>query len=98
MNFPGFGDLRQENGKKQQIIRLHNLQLAQLIKGVWMKAEPAFSRNATFVPPEQVMTRLMRREDERRRYWLDYLILLVSAAGILLGLFLAIRVGAGGPV
>jgi len=26
MNFPGFGDLRQENGKKQQIIRLYNLQ------------------------------------------------------------------------
>ncbi len=44
------------------------------------------------------MTRLMRLEDERRRYWLDYLILLVFAVGILLGLFLAIRVGAGGPV
>jgi len=26
MNFPGFGDLRQENGMKQQIIRLYNLQ------------------------------------------------------------------------
>ena len=56
-----------------------------------MKAEPAFTRDVTFVPPEQVMTRLMRREDERRRYWLDYLILLVSAAGILLGVFLAGR-------
>ncbi len=56
-----------------------------------MKAEPAFTRNVTFVPPEQVMTRLMRREDERRRHRLDYLILLVFAAGILLGVFLAGR-------
>ncbi len=57
-----------------------------------MKAEPASTRgNVAFVPPEQVMTRLMRREDEQERHWLDYLILLVGAAGILLGVFLAGR-------
>lgn len=57
-----------------------------------MKAEPAFTRHSVFVPPEQVMTRLMRRADERKRAWLDYVILLVCAAGILLGLFLSDRI------
>jgi len=54
-----------------------------------MKASPAFSRSTISVPPEQVMTRLMRREDKRRRYWLDYLVLLLSGIGLLLGLVLS---------
>ncbi len=56
-----------------------------------MKAEPAFTRQRVFVPPEQVMTRLMSREDERRDYWVQSVILLASAAGFLLGVALAVR-------
>lgn len=57
-----------------------------------MKAEPAFTRSGTFVPPERVMTRLMSREDGGRgRYRLDYLILLAFAGGIVAGVFLALR-------
>lgn len=56
-----------------------------------MKAEPAFTHQRVFVPPEQVMTRLMRRQDERRDYWVQSVSLLASAAGFLLGVALAVR-------
>jgi hypothetical protein len=55
-----------------------------------MKAEPVFTRQRVFVPPEQVMTRLMRREDERHGYWAESLLLLMSAVGFLLGVGLAL--------
>ncbi|MDR7426953.1 MAG: hypothetical protein QN152_13155 [Armatimonadota bacterium] len=56
-----------------------------------MKAEPVSIRERMFVPPEQVMTRLMRREDERRGYWVELVVLLAGAASFLLGVALAIR-------
>jgi len=58
-----------------------------------MKAEPAFTRSSTIVPPERVMTRLMPREERRPRdrYRVDYLILAAFAVGVLLGVFLALR-------
>ncbi|HEV8338822.1 MAG TPA: hypothetical protein VGR25_04100 [bacterium] len=58
-----------------------------------MDTHPAFSReNESFVPPEQVMTRLMRRRASRARaLWLEYLFLGIVMAGVLAGLFLAAR-------
>ena len=57
-----------------------------------MEAHSAFTRGGEpFVPPERVMTRLMRRTGEARRLWLDYLILGVFIAGMLAGLFLAAK-------
>ncbi|MBI3974805.1 MAG: hypothetical protein HY334_00260 [Armatimonadetes bacterium] len=57
-----------------------------------MEAHQAFTRgDERFVPPEQVMTRLMRREPGKSRLWLDYLILGVFMAGVLAGLLLATR-------
>lgn len=58
-----------------------------------MEAHPAFTRgDEPFVPPEQVMTRLMRRAPRRARgVWLDFLVLGIFIAGVLAGLFLAAR-------
>jgi len=43
-----------------------------------------------FIPPERVMTRLMRRE-QTENYSLDYVILLLFVLGVLLGLVVALR-------
>ncbi len=58
-----------------------------------MEAHPAFTRgDDAFVPPERVMTRLMRRSPSRGGgAWLDYLILCIFIAGIVAGLVLAAR-------
>lgn len=58
-----------------------------------MEAYPAFTRgDDPFVPPERVMTRLMRRSPVRGfGAWLDYLVLGIFIAGVLAGLFLAGR-------
>lgn len=58
-----------------------------------MGARSAFSRGEEpFVPPEEVMTRLMRRESALpRSHWLDYALLAAFVAGIVAGLLLAVR-------
>lgn len=57
-----------------------------------METRPTFTRgDEPFVPPEQVMTRLMRRRrpPRIRAGWVDYLLLGIFMAGVLAGLFLA---------
>ena len=56
-----------------------------------MRVQASFTRDGgQLVPPEQVMTRLMRREArEPSNYLLDYVILSVAVAGVLLGLAVA---------
>jgi hypothetical protein len=56
-----------------------------------MRVQASFTRDGgQLVPPEQVMTRLMRREPRGpSNYWLDYVILSVAVAGVLLGLGVA---------
>jgi hypothetical protein len=56
-----------------------------------MKASASSRGGASFVPPEQVMTRLMAGEDERRAHLLDYLVMAIVVGGMMLGILLSGR-------
>lgn len=57
-----------------------------------MQVDPSPRGEQSHVPPERVMTRLMRGAPARSRgLWLEYLLLGIFIAGVLAGVFLATR-------